>query len=566
MAITHDEIDEAFPYDSYRQINDDATQYDIIEAVQDIFEQGYSTIYIDAPTGVGKSAINVACANLVESAFYTTPLKSLRQQLMNDTGLAPHIVGLQARQDYQCGEVDTDSNCKDCPISVDPERSCLGRPRCTYWNHKRDAMDAHTAALTFAYLIADGHLPTEDDQGQRLSFKNRELLIVDEMDDLESQVSSLFSGMTIGRTTLPNRVVRDLSDMVHDDMQTHDDVLDIVEPIRDRARYYVQRHVGDESKAKELEQCQRFLRKATWMFEEIEQGRVWTVDIEPIYGRGDRKKLKLSPVKVDNFLREHVWSRSEKRILSTATMPLRDDPKALSDRLGLDHSEAYLLKVSMPFPAHNRPVHKEYVGNFSGGGDTSQWNAIMDKLDELVERHAGQRGVIHTVSYSRAQKIRDTVDEDDHPHLYDNFYQHEPKYDADATIDAWLNSDLDILLSPSVMTGVDLYDDKCRWGVLIKAPYPHLGDSRLSYLLDEENDWTYYNDIAARSMVQAAGRAVRHADDYADFYLIDEASESLFHRASFPDWFIEAVTADSEPIALEKTDPIGWEEPDILDL
>jgi Rad3-related DNA helicase len=115
------------------------------------------------------------------------------------------------------------------------------------------------------------------------------------------------------------------------------------------------------------------------------------------------------------------------------------------------------------------------------------------------------------------------------------------------------------------MTGVDLYDDKCRWGVLLKVPYPHLGDSRLSYLLDEENDWNYYNDIAARSMVQAAGRAVRHAEDYADFYLIDEASESLLYRASFPEWFMEAVTADSEPVALEKTDPIGWEEPDILD-
>ena len=44
MAITHDQIDEAFPYDSYRQITDDATQYDIIETVQDIFEQVLTTV------------------------------------------------------------------------------------------------------------------------------------------------------------------------------------------------------------------------------------------------------------------------------------------------------------------------------------------------------------------------------------------------------------------------------------------------------------------------------------------------------------------------------------------
>jgi hypothetical protein len=35
------------------------------------------------PTGIGKSLINVALANLAESAFYTTPQKKLRHQLEN---------------------------------------------------------------------------------------------------------------------------------------------------------------------------------------------------------------------------------------------------------------------------------------------------------------------------------------------------------------------------------------------------------------------------------------------------------------------------------------------------
>lgn len=556
-------IDAAFPFDEYRRISDSATQYDVVAKIQSLLND-YDTIYVDAPTGTGKSPINVCCATLADSAFYTTPLKSLREQLLADSGLQPHITGLRGRRDYQCGE--RDENCQDCPISVDPERSCLNQSKCTYWNAKREAMDAHTAALTFAYLITDSYLPVTDESGRQLSFDDRELLIIDEMDELESQVASLFSGFTVGRNTLPNAVVCDVSEFIDRSMSTHHEVIDYIEPMVDRAGYYMSKHAGDESHAKEIEQCKRFMRKAEWMFDEIEDGRTWTVDVEPIdWMDGNRKQMRLSPVRVDNFLGEHVWSRSDKRILSTATMPLRSDTRALSNRLGLDHDKAFTLKVSMPFPTKHRPVHTEFVGNFSDGGDAQHWPAIMDKLNELAGRHEGQRGVIHTVSYSRAQKIRETVDADDYPHLQDNLYQHESRHETDAVVEGWLYSDQDILLSPSVMTGVDLYDDRCRWGVLLKTPYPHLGDSRLSHLVNEKNDWHYYSDIAARSMVQAAGRAVRHVDDYADFYLIDRASKSLLRRASFPQWFIDAVVADKEPVALAKNEPIGWKEPDILD-
>jgi len=566
---SNQEIDQAFPYEDYRQLTPDATQHDVIEAVQTALESGNETIYNDGPRGVGKSALNVACANLADSAFYTTPLKALRQQLIDDPGLQDSITGLRARRDYDCGE--TDSNCEDCPINLDPDRSCIEQDECTYWEAKQEAMNSHTAVLTFAFLIADGYLPTTLPSGEELSFNDRELLIVDEMDDLESQAASLFSGFTVGQTTLPNSVARGLSDRLdEDEMHTHDDVLDIVETIRERAQEYVVRNAGVESRSKEVDQCRSLLRKSDWMLDEIDDGRVWVVDIETAYRsrRGeDIETLQLSPVRVDRFLAEHVWSRSDKRILSTATMPLRDDPAQLSARLGLEHDKAYTIKVSMPFPAKHRPIHKRYVGSFSGGGDKHHWPAIMDELDELASIHEGQRGVVHTVSYSRAQKIRETISnaDGDYPHLAENIYQHNPGNDAEAVIDAWLNSDREILLSPAAMTGVDLYDDRCRWGVMLKTPYPHLGDSRLSYLIDEQNDWDYYNDIAARSIVQAAGRGVRHVDDYCDFYLLDQASEALLAKASFPEWFREAIVSEQQPISLAKSDPIGWQEPDILD-
>lgn len=62
----------------------------------------HDTIVIDAPTGVGKSVINTALCNLSNSAFYTTPQKSLREQLVNDSLLNKHVRTLRAREDYIC--------------------------------------------------------------------------------------------------------------------------------------------------------------------------------------------------------------------------------------------------------------------------------------------------------------------------------------------------------------------------------------------------------------------------------------------------------------------------------
>lgn len=91
------------------------------------------------------------------------------------------------------------------------------------------------------------------------------------------------------------------------------------------------------------------------------------------------------------------------------------------------------------------------------------------------------------------------------------------------------------------MEGIDLPDEQCRWQVLLKVPYPSMGDSRVSYLIDEEGDWDWYYDNTARSIMQAVGRGVRSEDDYCSFYVLDRSFLDVLKRATFPDWFRDAV-------------------------
>ena len=65
-------------------------------------DSAYDTIVIYAPTGIGKSPINVTLAWLAENAFYTTPQKKLRHQLETDDTLRNHYHVLRGREDYDC--------------------------------------------------------------------------------------------------------------------------------------------------------------------------------------------------------------------------------------------------------------------------------------------------------------------------------------------------------------------------------------------------------------------------------------------------------------------------------
>ena len=212
-------IDETFPFSSYRPYQREILQ----EATDTLFgpESEYDNLVIYAPTGIGKSPINVALARFAENAFYTTPQKKLRHQLETDDTLRNHYHVLRAREDYDCEFASRPSwpvSCADCPVYHDDERACRNYTSgCRYWARKETAMDGDVATLTFSYLITDGYLPAEvetTDGTQQVSFDDRELLIVDECHQLENQAASLFAGFSVAPSTVTDDVYENLAERI----------------------------------------------------------------------------------------------------------------------------------------------------------------------------------------------------------------------------------------------------------------------------------------------------------------------------------------------------------------
>lgn len=543
--------DETFPFSDYR----DYQRAALYEASHALFTSGVETVVLNLPTGIGKSPINTALARQAESTFMTTPQKALRTQLEEDEALRDHYEVLRAREDYTCttGSLlySGDYDCSDCPINRDDEESCLVQDECPYWSQKELAMAYSTAVLTFSYLIVDGYLPkfTEmEDGGQKqVSFGDRELLIVDECHKLEDQVASLHAGISVSPYSLPERVFqqidREIGELPDDEATTFEDKRMVLDRVYDRADAFIQNNsvsyaIPAAEESKDVRDCKNFVKKYEYCRKKSAAGRDWVVGREEItYNGQDRHKITIQPVDVDEFLQDHVWSRAEKQVLSTATMPFSGNPGRWLRRLGLDPHDARVIQYPMAFPEEHRQIHTDcVVAKMSQGGYAEHKDAIVDQIRTLARAHAGEKGLIHTASYTRANELSE--------YFPDNAVCHDRFGDLDlrAQIDRWQYTDADMFFSPAATDGVDLPYDDCRWQVLVKVPYPQPSDPRVRFLLDERRAWDWYYEMTCQDIQQSVGRGVRSDDDRCDYYVLDASFFDVMDRASAPEWFTDAIT------------------------
>jgi Rad3-related DNA helicase len=87
--------------------------------------------------------------------------------------------------------------------------------------------------------------------------------------------------------------------------------------------------------------------------------------------------------------------------------------------------------------------------------------------------------------------------------------------------------------------------DLARWQVIVKVPYPYLGDPQVSTRRAIDPAW--YEWRTALRLVQAYGRAVRSQDDHAVTYVLDALFSGWVRRQHerLPRWFLEAIAPES---------------------
>lgn len=511
-------MSQAFPFASYRK-----GQKEALEQARSAFKRGKRFVVIEAPTGSGKSAIAVTMAREANTAFVLTAQKLLQDQYVRDF---PDMALMKGRSNYPCLVAPTHAAAAPC-IAGRKFPEC---DDCPYFVAKDVAIAADNAIMNYAYYLAELNYSG--------GFGPRDLLVLDEAHNAEASLMS-FIGIRIDETALRRVGIAEKIPSVFEDEGYFDFADELMPYLKSRARELETQLKQGGANAAALEQLKnkqyldgQFKRLELMLYSRDENDVEWVVE----RGRSqDGTWLNFKPVTVADFAQDLLFTFGERVLMLSAT--ILDAPTYLRS-LGIAPKDAEVIRVASDFPPENRPIYLRPVARLTRHYIEKDLPKLVAEIAELFDAHPNDKGVIHAHSYKIAAYIAQHLPK----HCQKRLVSHFSADGREAALDKHSRSRAaSVLLSPSMTEGVDLVDDLSRWQVICKIPYPYLGDPQVKRRKRLDPSW--YDWRTALTVVQAYGRSVRSADDFAVTYVLDADFGSFLkrQRKRLPAWFLEAI-------------------------
>jgi ATP-dependent DNA helicase DinG len=143
--------------------------------------------------------------------------------------------------------------------------------------------------------------------------------------------------------------------------------------------------------------------------------------------------------------------------------------------LGLAPEEVKFIQVTSDFPLQNRPIYPLNIAYLNSNSLKLQeiQIKIASTVDNLMTLYRNDKGIIHTTSYKQLDFIKENISQENKCRLLET----NPEIQRDEVIAAHVKSTKPrVLISPSLYAGLDLKDDLSRFQIIVKVPYPDLGD------------------------------------------------------------------------------------------
>lgn len=536
-------------------------QEDAIRQVLTGFES-YDVVFLDAPTGAGKTIIGDAVRQLLANrGLYVCTTKTLQDQVERDFEDAVVIKG---RDNYRtldnpdafdlslsrristahCTRSRMESYeypaCDTCEFAV-PDRDndptedqfrhcfhCHPVQDCPYDVAKLKASRARFAVANTAYFLTEANYVG-------LFSGSFPLVVVDEADTLESVLMSFIdlrlSLRALKKYNLPLKpefVTKPESwiDWCHE----AEDIMSTV-----IGRLPQPNAMDADGKVKrEIEEAASTLAQISYVRTQIESDpEGWVLDRD--------EGLSLKPVEVGAKARARLWNHAPSWLLMSATMI---SPHQVAADLGLQDEEWTSVRVDSNFPIERRPIIVRPTASVTHKTKDEAYPAIAKAIAQILDTHLGERVLVHTVSYKLTESVQSTLTAMGYGSRLVTYDQASDREDALARYKRRIDS---VLLAPSLDRGVDLPDDLCRVIVIAKVPFPNLGDpvvKKRFYSSATGKRW--YSTQTVRSLVQMTGRGMRHANDQVTTYILDDQFRlnvwrNMSSRNLIPKWWSSAL-------------------------
>ncbi|HEY3094796.1 MAG TPA: ATP-dependent DNA helicase, partial [Nitrososphaera sp.] len=540
-------------------------QKNVLAEVESAIKSGYRQIFLEAPTGFGKTPVAIALARYLGSSHICTATKDLQTQYRRDF---PFVVEVKGRGNFPCivkEDMGLDESCDYGPCVKDDSYDCVYKTRlmdyrvegegtvhelvrldpfserkyvdkmrsksklvqvewrpCHYFHQKWiGARSSHTV-YNYRYFLSDIFYAG--------TAQKRNLLVLDEAHSLESEVGN-FHSFTIRKNMLPFLRMQ-MPGRNGDDIETW---LDFCIELKERLFDFSEKAKRSIERSNRRVTVEPFTEKN--LIDALEREASLTAAIDDMKANkknwivsgvqrdstSQMTRVTLMPLDISGYF-DPILDKGSVSLFMSATILSKD---YLCKMAGLEPDKVKFIRIeTSDFPVKNRPIRMMNVAWLNAKTMSESMPKIARTVDNIMSMHKNEKGIIHTTSYLQLQFIKDNIGKENAARLIET----GSSVDRSEVLERHYSSKKPtVLISPSLHLGVDLKDDLSRFQVIVKVPYPDLTDKKIAAMKDRDQKWYTWNTVLR--LVQAYGRSVRSKDDYATTYILDSSISYLMKNA-----------------------------------
>jgi len=540
------------------------------EAVIEIVEayyKGIKTVILDAPVGSGKSIIGMAVAWILnqegKDGYILASDIALQEQYEKDFNRSNFRWGsIKGIDNYLCIDNMEKNSLGTCRIRNKVPKRMPCYESCPYFTAREHASKTQTSLLNYAYwLIMMNYVYGR--MGEDAIFKARDFTICDEghklLDLIQNHYSPRFDPKTLEKLekltdffatykvynhkshlndlkiNIAKLYKTENQDILHETLLDIEGSFESYFPSVDKLKDKVNDEYPHEDPPKEW-------REALWLCDWLKDIHCKVEDYNDIIEKTSTRNIIKNPTGENeltfNCLQEsymmhkyfHNWTGFT--VLMSATFA---DPSNYLKSIAL--KGAKYIKMDSYFDFERSPIYFYNKRRMTYTQMEGNLPWLYETIDDILDRHPKENGIIHTASYDLTLKIFNGISRK-HKNRILVYNGTEEKRQVLEILKVNKNK---VLMGPSLLEGLDLKDNWSRFAIFAKVPYLSLSDRFVSTKLKINPEW--YRWKAIINILQGTGRSVRSENDWAVTYILDASLADLIHnnRKAFPPEFMKRI-------------------------
>ena len=549
----------------------------VLEICETYFNGSADTIILDAPTGTGKSIIAMLSSLVLSSygkeGYLIASDIALQEQYELDIKNFGFLWGsIKGVDNYTCdinGEKFSLGECRMRNLSKQQTSSLSCYSNCAYYSNRERAIASKVSLLNYIYWLVQRNYVERKMAEENLEppFKKRDFAFFDEAHKIDDIVQNYFSpridkdlvekmielqnflkreGYTDPKLSqeelnleLKKIFTSDSKEILFfalENLEVSILRLNIIgKEFREKLKksYPVERGITIPKKFKRVLFLIEYMKDIHCKIEDFTELLILAGIHNLVKIPSGELTVSFQCLDETHLLQWHFHEKAPFKVMMSATF---GNYKNYAKVAALKSAKVITLKSD--FDYSKSPIYYSKLFKLNYKEREKNLPHVMAMLDRILDRHPDERGIIHTGSYYFSEEI---LKRTRHGQRIINYDGSKEKREALLKFHSSVDG---VLIGPSLLEGLDLQEDKSRFQVFFKVPFPSLSDPMVKEKLKRSNEW--YDWKTALSISQGVGRSVRNKKDWAVTYFLDACFYDLLKRGMFSEDFVSRIVEPSK--------------------